>query len=396
VLPTCRTIRFGLMNRIDHGTTGHVAFDDLSIRWWPNALTTFSSRVFRTMRIPGYSLDEELAPENRSFELDTLVANGTSGITGWLQGAGNYFQVVANMGAVTPDDGSYLLQGGDNGSANPDQVYVITQTIDLESFGDHTPTEENITDGWYMLALFVSWAKGDAASDPRAVLEFLDVDDNVLQTIDTGYDTASPTDTWIYSELFARVPDTCTAYRVTLYARSGAGSAANVAFDNIEGFLFVTAYENEIDEEYGALADALPATYSYTLQNYSIDGEVIVQARTPVFDYSVVTDTVDERTFEATSINNTAAMLYSGKIVWLSGANAGKTSFIRIWDNSTKLAKLYTPLRGDIAVGDKFVYAIGCDKTIARCADTFGNATNFRGEPYLPGPTRVIEFMTAT
>ena len=41
-----------------------------------------------------------------------------------------------------------------------------------------------------------------------------------------------------------------------------------------------------------------------------------------------------------------------------------------------------------------FVYAIGCDKTIARCADTFGNAHNFRGEPYLPGPARVVEFLT--
>ena len=88
-------------------------------------------------------------------------------------------------------------------------------------------------------------------------------------------------------------------------------------------------------------------------------------------------------------------MIYSGKIVWLSGANAGKTSFMRIWDNATKLVKLYAPLRGTIAIGDKFVWAIGCDKTIARCADTFGNATNFRGEPYLPGPNRVIEFMTA-
>ena len=27
----------------------------------------------------------------------------------------------------------------------------------------------------------------------------------------------------------------------------------------------------------------------------------------------------------------------------------------------------------------------GCDKSIATCAARFGNAANFRGEPYLPG-----------
>jgi hypothetical protein len=27
----------------------------------------------------------------------------------------------------------------------------------------------------------------------------------------------------------------------------------------------------------------------------------------------------------------------------------------------------------------------GCDKSIATCAGRFGNAANFRGEPYLPG-----------
>ena len=27
----------------------------------------------------------------------------------------------------------------------------------------------------------------------------------------------------------------------------------------------------------------------------------------------------------------------------------------------------------------------GCDRTLATCAGRFGNAANFRGEPYLPG-----------
>jgi len=159
--------------------------------------------------------------------------------------------------------------------------------------------------------------------------------------------------------------------------------------------LFVTGYESEVDAEYDKLANAQP-TYDYDANDYTVDGAALVQARSPVFDFTTVTGTVDERTFLASAINQTAARMFSGKIVWISGANAGKVSFVRIWDNTAKQARLYGPLRGTIAVGDKFVYAIGCDKLIATCADVFGNAHNFRGEPYLPGPNRVIEFMTTT
>ena len=226
------------------------------------------------------------------------------------------------------------------------------------------PTAQNVTDGWYVVDLrFAAPANFD--------IVFLD-DSGTLSTVSFVGQTRG----------IARLPTTTTRIR---YDSASTITAA---------YLFATAYESEVDAEYGQLATSLP-TYDYDLQDYTVDGDAIVQARAVVFDFTTVTDTVDTRTFEATGINQTAALAYSGKIVWISGANAGMTSFIRIWDNSTKLVKMYTPLRGDIAIGDKFVYAIGCDKTIARCADTFGNAHNFRGEPYLPGPTRVIEFMTS-
>lgn len=302
ILPGCRTIRFGLMNRIDSGTQGYVAFDDLTIRTWPNALNTFASRSFRTVRLP-------LPDPQERFSMDEGVES------------------------------------------------AIADFID-------PPTAQNVTDGWYVVDLrFAAPANFD--------IVFLD-DSGTLSTVSFVGQTRG----------IARLPTTTTRIR---YDSASTITAA---------YLFATAYESEVDEEYGQLATSLP-TYDYDLQDYTVDGDAIVQARAVVFDFTTVTDTVDTRTFEATGINQTAALAYSGKIVWISGANAGMTSFIRIWDNSTKLVKMYTPLRGDIAIGDKFVYAIGCDKTIARCADTFGNAHNFRGEPYLPGPTRVIEFMTS-
>lgn len=38
-----------------------------------------------------------------------------------------------------------------------------------------------------------------------------------------------------------------------------------------------------------------------------------------------------------------------------------------------------------IAVGDRFRITAGCDKSFATCRDKFGNASNFRGFPQMPG-----------
>lgn len=397
VLPGTRTIRIGLQNRVDHGTVGHAAFDDIFVRYWLNQADTWGGAVFRTVRVPAFDQSEDFSPANPSFEIAAPQANANTGVApSWTQTASDYFRTVATATGFVPLDGGFMLQGGDNGSTNPDQIYKVTQVLTIADFADHTPDAANITAGFYAFALYVNTGKIDAASDPRITVEFLTAANGLIgSAIDTGYDTASSIATWIEWELSGTVPDTCAKVRISLYARSGASSAANVVFDAVSAFLFVTAYENPADPSYGKLRESEPA-YDYNLNAMGFDGEVIVQARPTVFYYGEVTDTVDERTFEDTSINQTAALMYSGKIVWLSGANAGKTSFARIWDNSTKLLKMYNQLNGTIAIGDKYVYAIGCDKTIGRCADTFGNATNFRGEPYLPGPERVIEFMTAS
>ncbi|MBI1402941.1 MAG: DUF2163 domain-containing protein [Porphyrobacter sp.] len=43
------------------------------------------------------------------------------------------------------------------------------------------------------------------------------------------------------------------------------------------------------------------------------------------------------------------------------------------------------PIAGGTAPGTKAELREGCDHTIATCAARFGNARNFRGEPFLPG-----------
>ena len=43
-----------------------------------------------------------------------------------------------------------------------------------------------------------------------------------------------------------------------------------------------------------------------------------------------------------------------------------------------------------VTVGDTFHAVAGCDKSFPTCYNTFGNAVNFRGEPYVPGMDQLL------
>ena len=72
-----------------------------------------------------------------------------------------------------------------------------------------------------------------------------------------------------------------------------------------------------------------------------------------------------------------------GLLRWIGGANAGLASAIIASDGNTVMLRL-SPMR--MVVPGTLVELIeGCDKRLTTCATRFGNAANFRGEPYLPG-----------
>lgn len=70
-----------------------------------------------------------------------------------------------------------------------------------------------------------------------------------------------------------------------------------------------------------------------------------------------------------------------GWLRWITGANSGLEEAILGSNGATVTLRL--PPRFD-APG-RVLLIEGCDKTLASCASRFGNAINFRGEPYLPG-----------
>lgn len=71
-----------------------------------------------------------------------------------------------------------------------------------------------------------------------------------------------------------------------------------------------------------------------------------------------------------------------GRLRWLSGGNSGLEDMIGASSGATVTLAREPRFA---AMGALVEVSEGCDKSIATCAARFGNAANFRGEPYLPG-----------
>lgn len=72
-----------------------------------------------------------------------------------------------------------------------------------------------------------------------------------------------------------------------------------------------------------------------------------------------------------------------GEIRWIDGPQAGQRMLV-IAANAGGLT-MDVPLDAQLPVGTRAILIEGCDHTLATCADRFGNAVNFQGEPFLPG-----------
>nr|WP_277998490.1 DUF2163 domain-containing protein [Sphingomonas liriopis] len=92
---------------------------------------------------------------------------------------------------------------------------------------------------------------------------------------------------------------------------------------------------------------------------------------------------VAERVVTLDAVEPVAGAYAGGLLRWFGGQNGGLVQAI---DAS---AGASVTLRGvpafGVAAGTLVELVEGCDKSFATCGARFGNATNFRGEPHLPG-----------
>lgn len=74
-----------------------------------------------------------------------------------------------------------------------------------------------------------------------------------------------------------------------------------------------------------------------------------------------------------------------GRARWFGGPAAGLTSSVVASAGATVTLAVAPGTNGAASAGTLVELVEGCDKSLATCAARFGNALNFRGEPYLPG-----------
>lgn len=79
----------------------------------------------------------------------------------------------------------------------------------------------------------------------------------------------------------------------------------------------------------------------------------------------------------------TAELYGFGTLRWLSGRNAGIVQGVAASDAAGVTLTEAPPFA--VTAGTLALLTEGCDKRMESCAGRFGNAANFRGEPYLPG-----------
>ena len=81
--------------------------------------------------------------------------------------------------------------------------------------------------------------------------------------------------------------------------------------------------------------------------------------------------------------SDTDGVYAGGRLRWLGGANGGLAAAVARSAGATVV--LRAPPAFAVEPGVLVELIEGCDKSVATCAGRFGNAANFRGEPFLPG-----------
>ena len=82
----------------------------------------------------------------------------------------------------------------------------------------------------------------------------------------------------------------------------------------------------------------------------------------------------------------------AGRLLWLSGANAGQAAEVKAHRLAGSRAELnlWRRMPSIIVPGDTFRVTAGCDKRLATCRARFVNVENHRGFPHMPGNDFVL------
>jgi uncharacterized phage protein (TIGR02218 family) len=111
-----------------------------------------------------------------------------------------------------------------------------------------------------------------------------------------------------------------------------------------------------------------------------------------------VTAVIDARRFAAALGSYADGWFTGGKLVFASGANAGRAMEVKrhAVASGTVTFELWQAMSEPVAAGDSFAVTPGCDKQFATCKFKFANAANFRGFPYMPGNDAALTYPSSS
>lgn len=408
IIAGARTARIYLYAYIPGGSSAStVAFDDVTAHWWDHTIgNPYNSTIHKVARI--FSTDTAIdtwgnqnaqavssetylkRPRNPSFEVVGLRSNSDSNATAplgnWLRAhtTGDFWKIVQTLGGISSPLGSYMLQGGDNGSGTQ-STYAVYQNMKL--LADWGIQNDVVDLGQYVGLFQMTNVWNDTTSAASVVLVWKNSIGGIIST-DTVIDWTTAASSPLTSATEGRfaVPIGARSVDIYLYARSpAASSSALVAFDDIRMYLINACAANSADAEYGQGVST--TVFDYTADSYTFDGNLIWKAHTHHVAYDTVATVTDKKNFTASTIAGGADGYFNTALIrWISGANAGRKNVVRTWTDSTKAIKTYFDQIEGIQVGDRFQIIAPCFRRFTEdCVVRFDNAINFRGFPFLPG-----------
>lgn len=403
LLPGTRKARIWLYLLKGDGTlTGGNAADRIRLYWWDHSVgRPYSDVIHHAVRVAAFDANQTYYMYNGSFELDGNVANADNPtISAWVTGTGNWWSVntSAFAGALTPQDGLRFLIGGDDGTAVT-KLYEISQV--------HPFFVATAINGWGLsqsrtllgkyTGTFKLWlGYGDTVSKATVIFDWLN-DALVSQGSTTVVNDVVGSVGWVAISKDFSIPATATRVKVTLRARSPAGSGnAKVAFDNVR-FIIADA-ERPLITDLGVALGSASTVFGTSVGGFFFDGNIIWKTLSALTAYDTVATVTDVRKeFTGNTITGQTGAFETGPIRFLSGNNAGLRNIVRKWDKSTFKLKLYFRMPHNVQVGDRYFYAQACQRRfIEDCMLRFENTLNFRGQPYVPGAAATASPTTVT
>jgi len=124
--------------------------------------------------------------------------------------------------------------------------------------------------------------------------------------------------------------------------------------------------------------------------SFAIAGTVTSGLNRGTFLAVIASEPIGSGTGEVPSSGDLPAQFADGRILWLTGVNAGQTTETKSVDFATGQVVLWAQTVHVPEAGDTFELMPGCAQDFTTCVEIYGNGDRFGGFPHVPGQDAII------